>query len=187
MTNALHWLAQNVAAFDVVVGDYFHRHNLEEFDGFEPAVALAAAIENGARHVNRVRRILINLNLFAVRVKLATEVCRQSSFASSLHEMRSAYQTNSRFAELIEQGTDIFLTRVAREKVGSETARSHSRAYQLEELAMFAVLATQGYQTIAYVGAHLPVMKALVGGELRGFPSALTNTILVGLYKGKEK
>jgi hypothetical protein len=69
----------------------------------------------------------------------------------------------------------------------AEAARRHSRLYQLEELAVFTLLANEGYSTNVYAGAHLPVMKAFVSGGVDGIAPALRSAKLVELRPRREK
>jgi tRNA-dependent cyclodipeptide synthase len=181
------WMQRSVSQFDVVIGDYFHRHNIEDLEGRQPSEALEIATEQGKAHARRVQLVLDQLKLTAVKVRCASAISKRPDFGPALHEMESAWHSNTNFAQLIDQGTEAFLRRFAPERIAIEPARLHSRLYQLEELAVFTLLANEGYSTNVYAGAHLPVMKAIVSGGVDGIALVLKSAQLVELRPGPEK
>jgi tRNA-dependent cyclodipeptide synthase len=175
------WMQRGVGPFDVLVGDYFHRHNIEDLEGLQPSEALQVATQQGDAHARQIQFVLDQVDLTAVKIRRTSTISRQPGFFPALREMETAYHSNTTFARLIDQGTDAFLRRFAPERTAVEAARLHSRLYQLEELAVFALLANEGFSTNVYAGAHLPVMKALVSGGVDGIAPALRSAQLVEL------
>jgi tRNA-dependent cyclodipeptide synthase len=175
------WMQKGVGVFDVIVGDYFHRHNIEDLEGLPPAQALHVAAQQGFVQAQKIQKILERIDMTSVNVKCASSISKQPGFLPALNDIEVAYQSNSDLAGLIDQGTDAFLKRFAPQRIALESARLHSRLYQLEELAVFTLLAQEGLSTNVYVGAHLPVMKAIVSGKIDGIAPALRNMQLVEL------
>lgn len=181
LREVLIWLQRSVASFDVVIGDYYHRHNIEDLEGYRPAEALALSTTRGKQHAQHVRSELHHLGLSDVKIVHTVDLSAEPSFSPALREMEALWWSHPDFARFIDEGTDAFLQRLAPDRIGLETARAHSRQYQLEELATFLILAARGYTTNVYAGAHLPVMKALVNGELRDLAPDLIHLHLVEL------
>lgn len=178
----LRWLQQNVGLFDIVVGDYFHRHNIEDLEGLEPSIALRVAEERGSALAQRIQSVLDEARLAEVNIRCASSIVEKPEYLAALRWIEAAYYSDLQFARLIDMGTDTFLRRLAPNRAAVEAARSHSRLYQLEELAVFTLLADEGYSTNAYAGAHLPVMKAIVSGELKDITPALRKLELIELW-----
>jgi len=181
LRQALQWMHRNVGQFDILVGDYFHRHNLEDLERRRPDEALALATADGRVHGHRLRSALNQLGLLDIGIRHASDFTHQTTFASALHSMKLDFGSNQPFARLVEQGADAFLGRLAPGRISIEIARRHSREYQLEELALFTVLANEGYNTNVYAGAHLPIMKALVMGDVNSVAKEFTTMQLVEL------
>jgi tRNA-dependent cyclodipeptide synthase len=181
----IEWTRDHVSAFDIVIGDYFHRHNLEDQQGMNESDALKHATIEGADHVNRIRSVLDSLGLFDVKIRPATTLYTHPSFHEHLEVLEKLWASSAAFQRMIEEGTDAFLERKSPTRLNIEIARRHSRLYQLEELAIFEMLSIEGYTTNVYPGAHLPVMKEIVlGGLQEGLP-LLANMILVELRLGR--
>lgn len=102
-------------------------------------------------------------------------------FAGYLAAKRELYDADPHFRRQIGVASDGFFQRFAPDKAHDATSRAHSRDYQLEELAVFELLADEGYSVNVYPGAHLPVMKDLVDGPLVGVMPKLRDLILVEL------
>jgi hypothetical protein len=51
LRQTLEWTRDNVASFDVLIGDYFHRHNLEDLDGLSESDALKRAGQRKERRI----------------------------------------------------------------------------------------------------------------------------------------
>jgi tRNA-dependent cyclodipeptide synthase len=180
------WARDHLRAFDVVIGDYFHRHNLEDLGGLAGPRALEEALEQGKELARAVRDSLDELELGAVRTHLASDLCLNRKFGPELAAMDELYLRAQDFRRLIDLGSDEFLNRLAPKRARDPEARRHSRAYQLEELAIFELLAGQGYSANVYPGGHLPVMKACVAGQLPGLHPALSALTLVELRFGRS-
>jgi tRNA-dependent cyclodipeptide synthase len=178
------WTRTYLGAFDVIIGDYFHRHNLEDQQGLAGEEALKQATADGVTHTNRIRKILDSFGLFDTRIRLATSLYTQPQYHGRLEALEKLYLSNVSFKNFIEKGTDMFLERKSPTRLNVESARNHSKAYQLEELAIFELLSMEGYTTNIYPGAHLPVMKEIVSGDLQQVLPLLAKMILVELKFG---
>jgi tRNA-dependent cyclodipeptide synthase len=183
----LEWNRETFVSFDVIIGDYFHRHNLEAVDGLGQSAALAQAVADGQDVARRVRAVLDSLALPDVSIKVASDFYATSSFAEHLEKFDELCAVNEQLNELIDLGTDTFLRRIAPTRIRDDSARYHCRQYQLEELALFAILSDDGYRANVYPGAHMPVMKELVAGALRGTVAAFNGLTLVELRDRSAK
>jgi tRNA-dependent cyclodipeptide synthase len=181
MRQVFAWIRDNVGCFDVVIGDYFQRHNLEALDGLIQPEALSRAIEDGRNVARRAQEVLDSLALPEVAILCASDVCVGAKFSERLAAQHELYDSNELFRQSIIVATDDFLRRLAPSQSNAERARRHSCSYQLEEIALFELLSDQGYSVNVYPGNHLPVMKELVDGGLEGILPKLKDLTLVEL------
>lgn len=179
------WTRDHVSTFDIVIGDYFHRHNIENQQGVTEQHALDIAVEEGKLRIRRIRKLLDSLDLSHVKILSAAELCRESSFRERVDAFEKLWETDLSFQRLIEKGVDAFLERKLTTRLHIESTRLHSRFYQIEELALFELLVIEGYSVNIYPGAHLPVMKEIASGSLRKALPSLAEMTLVELRLGK--
>jgi tRNA-dependent cyclodipeptide synthase len=180
----IEWTRTHLATFDVVIGDYFHRHNLKDQQDMTEEEALECAMADGVTHANRLRKTLDSFGLFDARIRPVTSLYTHPQYRERLEVFEKLYLSNLSFKYLIERGTDTFLERKSPTRLNIEIARDHCKLYQLEELAIFELLSMEGYAANVYPGAHLPVMKEIVLGDLQQSSPLLAKTILVELKFG---
>ena len=181
------WTSRKINSFDIVIGDYSHRHNLQDLEGLDVSAAKSLAIAQGREVSLRICGILHNLGLTQVTTHLASEICADPTFNTHLFAKESLYDSCPSFAHQIDEAAQTFLKRLAPNRMSDNIALEHSRAYQFEELAMFELLVLEGYTVILYPGRQLPVMKAIVTGELRGILPILENMVLIEIQTGSIK
>lgn len=175
-----------VGSFDVLVGDYFHRHNLQDLRGLSAREASARASAEGEAIASRAREVLLDLGLGTVKVRTAGELVRAPEFRVGLRTFGALCSSDELLSELIEQGTDAFLGRVAPKRLHLAQARGHCRQYQVEELALFSVLARDGYRVCVYPGAHMLAFRELVAGAHRGSLPEFDSFTLIELRYGSR-
>lgn len=175
------WARSHFESFDVLLGDYFHRHNLADLLSVPTEQALEVARVNGNETANLAQDILKALELPHILILRAEHFSQHPDFVLKTAEFGNLYLTHEPFRRLIDTATDTFLLRFAPSRLKSFEARLHSRNYQLEELAVFELLARDGYSVNIYPGNHLPAMRALVTGQLVGVTSTLREMVLVEL------
>jgi len=175
------WIATNVGSADLFIGDHLHRHNYQAFDGMTEF----AAIEQGLRDRNELAARLQGFLAAGVwppaAIMSASTLYPDPTFTDRLSRFRKQYASNGDFTRLIDDAVDAFLARKQPDRVVNDDARGHCVAYQLEELVLFELLAEQGYSTLIYAGAQLPIMKSIVSGHVHGASDALRNLVLIEL------
>ena len=181
------WTSKKVASFDVVIGDYYHRHNLQDLEGLAESTANSLALAEGREIYSRVRGILDELGLRQTTARLVSEICTKPMFKQRLVAIEALYRSHSSFSHLIEDAAKTFLQRFAPTRINDRVALEHSYAYQFEELATFEILVSEGYTVNLYPGGHLPVMKAVVKGNLTGVLPMLEDMILIEIRTGVDK
>lgn len=175
------WTRRNIGEFDLLVGDYLNRHNYQAFSGVEEAAAIDQTMNDGATATKRLQNLIARCSFENVSIISAAQLCAEPSFSVRLANFERHYCSHRRFRAFIDDAVDSFLARKYPTVLPDEKVRGHCIAYQLEELAIFEILAEQGYNTFIYPGAQLPVMKDIVSGSLDGVSRALGALTLIEL------
>lgn len=175
------WSKQNLQSFDVIVGDYFHRHNLQSFQGIAPNEANELASFEGNRVKAQVSDLLNTLNFQSINVKLASKIYDTNGADERFAELASLYSKSPEFRSKIDLASMKFIQRFAPNEIENQDFLIHSRDYQLEELVLFEILKKDNYAVNVYPGAHLPIMKSIVKGFSIGSATNLDGYILVEL------
>ena len=179
------WTRDNVASFDLLIGDYFHRHNLESMEGLRERQALNRAILDGQVLARVAKDVLDSISLSAVTIRFVSDLSASTQFADRLRVQEKLYESSESFRHWIDIASKEFIKRFPPAPSEAEDAYRHSRSYQLEELAVFELLSRENFSVNVYLGAHLPITKELVAGTLRGTLPLLDELTLVELRRGK--
>jgi tRNA-dependent cyclodipeptide synthase len=181
------WTEHNVGQFDILIGDYLHRHNYKAFTGASEELAAERAMEDGLEALKRLSPLISPGQRFfgTTAISTATLIARTSVIARRCL-FEDFYEKRSDFRALIDVGVDAFLSRKHPLSLRDMSVRRQCVCYQLEELAMFEELAEEGYGVLVYPGAQLPVMKGLVAGKLPRISPLIQTLQLVELRLLRE-
>lgn len=174
------WTIDNIGNFDLLIGDHLERFNYQALYNATEVEANEMAEREGAIARERLmpligpNRPFQNSGLIS-----ATDLCLRLSFEGRLRRLQRHYSNNSDFRSLIEEGVDAYLKRIHPVAMTIEKVKRNSVAYQLEELAMFEQMSEDGYKTFLYPGPHLPIMKHLVLGDIKGVSEGIESMSLI--------
>jgi tRNA-dependent cyclodipeptide synthase len=175
------WAESEFGNYTLLVGDYLHRHNVEMLLGTAPNEAVERAMSQGAAVAAEVLRA-VPARLSAVpEILSARDQYDDPSFKARLAKFRRCHETDERFVLLVQRGVHAFLSRKNKGLLDSDAAWGHCISYQLEELAIFELLADMGYSTLIYPGQHLPLLIGFVSGQFPAVSPALETMTLVEL------
>jgi tRNA-dependent cyclodipeptide synthase len=183
LVEVLTWMHHRFERFEILVGDHLHRHNLMTEDGIDEEQASSQAKAEAADVLARIQRARLEVGYPEMLCRSSWSFYTDPAFGQRVNRFEALHRGNAQFRELVDQTTDAFLLRKQAALLDSTYARKRSVAYQLEELAMFEVLAEEGLKINVYPGRQLPTMLALVEGRLHGVSSALEQVTLVELQK----
>jgi tRNA-dependent cyclodipeptide synthase len=141
--------------------------------------AIKQAMRNGATIVERLQRLIPTWGIDGVAILSARSLYEDASFENRLSRFEREYTANNNLRMLIDSAVDEFLLRKHPDTTPDNNILSHCVAYQLEELVLFELLAETNYRTIVYPGAHLPVMRGIVSGQVKRVSDALETMTLV--------
>jgi len=160
------WTLRQLGPFSLLLGDHLNRHNYSAFENLPEDVAESRAIAEGDTAADILQRIVENSAVGTVPIYRASELVSTPGYAKQRDMLVQRLGVDDQFRNLIQRGVDVFMTRNARLRASRASVEPHCVAYQIEELAIFEILAEKGYRTLVYPGAQLPVMKAFACGQL---------------------
>jgi len=175
------WVATNVGGADLFIGDHLHRHNYQAFDGMAETAAIGQALRDRDELAARLSSFLAAGGWPPAAIMSASPLYQNPTFPDRLSRFRKQYGSDPAFKRLIDDAVDAFLARKHPDQVVNQETRDHCVAYQLEELVLFELLVEQGYSTLIYAGAQLPIMKSIVSGHVDGASDALRTLALIEL------
>jgi tRNA-dependent cyclodipeptide synthase len=172
------WTHQHCGAFDLLLGDYMNRHNYQMFCAESEAEAEEHAIRDGRHAAKAIGSVLFGGCFNGAKIIQAHTFYNDQTFAARLRRLERVYAENATFKERIHQAIGAFLARHGDFRMDPVSTR-HCVAYQLEEIAIFELLAESGYDYLVYAGAQLPIMKSIVRGDIDATSHALKDLRLV--------
>jgi tRNA-dependent cyclodipeptide synthase len=172
------WTREHRGAFDLLVGDYMNRHNYQAFNAASKPDAERKAVSDGSKATVMLRKLLDECGSEPVSVISATSLYMDATFGERLAYFNEVYATNKAFSDPIHEAIGAFLARKP-DVIVTKDIRRHCVAYQLEELVLFELLARDGYRSLVYAGAQLPIMKSIVCGNIDGISDLLKALNLV--------
>jgi tRNA-dependent cyclodipeptide synthase len=188
MREVFAWTREKLGAFSLLLGDHVNRHNYAAFDSLTEADAESRAIAEGDTAAAMLRQSIEHLPCGTAPILRASELVLAPHYVERHSRLVQQLRTNLHFRDFIKQGVDVFMTRNTVTEQLRAHVEPHCVAYQVEELAIFEILADMGYRTLVYPGPQLPVMKALASGELTKVSRALESMTLIELrVHGKSK
>ncbi len=174
LEEVIQFLSDHSSSFTVLVGDYLHRYNEMIFHGLNEEDAIKVVLDKGLKLKSDFVNTMDTLALPVAYNFVHTEhLLTLPEFSDKFDRFISIYQTNTAFSTLIDQTVEIFLRRQYKVKLDIEQSKRLCNQYLFEELAMFEILAEQGYMVNIYPGNQLPVIKAICTGALKGVSAPL--------------
>ena len=180
------WASENTIEFYFLIGDYIHRHNEIALENLTPrkamrsadakATQVAAQISLALERVGRGRDVILKASALAI----------EPDFDERFEEFFNSYRSRRQFREIIDQTVQSYLDRRRIYSSPSGKIWDHCVAYQLEELVIFEKMVERGFGSLIYPGPQLPVIKAIVTGNLPGLSERLQTLRLVELRHFEE-
>ena len=174
LSELLNFIKEHTDDFSVLVGDYLHRYNLQIFEGLNEADSINLVSEQSKALVDLFREtVKQNGNALQYHFLFTKDLKDHIFFNEKMKRFQSLHKTSKHFESLTEYTINIFLRRQNNIKVPMEKARELCRSYLFEELVIFEMLAENGYKVNIYPGNQLPIIKAIVSGQLKNISKPL--------------
>ncbi len=181
LNTLLAWAAEHFSEVLLVVGDHLHRHN-ERPDVATDAEAAALALQKGEAFLAHIGQYLPLYAPEQFRVQRWQAFTQSEAFKAQFARIQQFYAEEPDFRASIEQTIEQFAARHAQP---TEALRACSRAYLLEELAVFSNLVGEGWQVVAYPGEQLAILLELSQGKYAHLHTPLREGVYVELHVSK--
>jgi tRNA-dependent cyclodipeptide synthase len=167
----------------VLIADELHRFDLAMLIGFGPSEALAGARGMGDAMEAEIRMMIPVGGSCKFKVKRWHELSADPRVDQSLTALQTLAARSVKFSSALERTAHEYLKRVQAKgaifKLPLKECLELSRAFILEELACYNVLAEDGYCVDIYPGTYLPVLDDIAQGRIPEAPAGLRAKINV--------
>lgn len=170
------------AAFDrctILLGDSLQRLTIEATEARPPADAAREAASRAGALAARLAIARPHAPIMRM-----SEVVRERTFRSRLARFEGVYSATPTFRDMIDADARAFCERQQRHDrllTSFDAALALSVRYLLEEVAIYAVLAENGWLAEAYLGSELEVLAGFMRGEFPGIAPALEQRTHISL------
>jgi tRNA-dependent cyclodipeptide synthase len=182
------WIASRATRCCVLVGDSLGRISLEVREGLAPEVAEREARALGRRYAAETEAIFRHYTTDEVsfEIRYGTDYADHRSFRPYLHEVHTLYRENDAFRALVHAFGGVYQARTARSLTSSDAALSEhwlrlAHDYLLEEIALFACLAEDGWPVLVYPGSIDSIIE-VAEGRHPGVPAPLGALQFIALW-----
>ncbi|WP_437915019.1 tRNA-dependent cyclodipeptide synthase [Sorangium sp. So ce302] len=164
------WIAARANHCCVLVGDSLGRISLEVREGMAPDVAEREARALGRRYVAETEAIFrrYTTDQITFEFRYGTEFADHPRFRPYLGDVRAVYDENAAFRETVHAFASEYLARTARsigqgEAGPSERWKTIAREYLIEEVALLACFAADGWSALVYPGSIDSIVEVAEG------------------------
>jgi tRNA-dependent cyclodipeptide synthase len=182
------WIAARATHCCVLVGDSLGRISLEVREGLAPEVAEPEARALGKRYAAETEAIFQRYTTSEVRFEFryGTEYADHKSFRPYLHDVQALYKQDDAFRALVHSFGGDYQARTARNlgnrEVGlNERWQRLAHEYLLEEIALFACLAEDGWPVLVYPGSIDSIIE-VAEGRYPALPAPLRALQFIALW-----
>ena len=182
------WIAARATRCCVLVGDSLGRISLEVREGMAPQVAEYEARALGRHYVAETEAIFRHYTSehITFEFRYGTEYADHPNFYPYLDNVRATYQQNAAFRETTHAFAGEYLTRTARSLGQGEAGLSErwqqiAREYLLEEIALFACFAADGWPALVYPGSIDSIVE-VAEGRFPALPAPLQAFQFIALW-----
>jgi tRNA-dependent cyclodipeptide synthase len=172
----------------VLVGDSLGRISLEVREGMAPEVAEREARALGKRYAAETEAIFERYTTSEVRFELryGTQYADHKSFRSYLHDVHALHKQDNGFRALVHSFGGYYQARTARSLGNSEVGLNErwqhlAHDYLLEEIALFACLAEDGWPVLVYPGSIDSIIE-VAEGRFPSLPAPLRALQFIALW-----
>jgi hypothetical protein len=174
------WATETFSASSILLGDGLFRITLQITDGLEEGAASVAAKTAGDRTLEE----LIRYSGSSADYIRSSSVMGRPDFFDTLKVIRDIRNRQRAFAASIHADAEVFVERQSRKnrlKIDRKEALTLARRYVEEEVAVYLVLAQQGWLVDVYLGRELPTLRKIIDGELSDISPLLQKRVSISL------
>lgn len=182
------WIASRAKHCCVLVGDSLGRISLQVREGLEPEAAEREARALGRRYVAETEALFQRYSTGQVtfEFKYGTEYAAHPGFEPYLGNVRAHYRDDETFRQLVHGFGDQYLERTLRsvgrgEASADERLHRLAREYLIEEIALLACFAADGWPALVYPGS-IDSISEIAEGRYPALPAPLKDLQFIALW-----
>jgi tRNA-dependent cyclodipeptide synthase len=182
------WIAARANHCCVLVGDSLGRISVEVREGMAPDEAAREARALGRRYVAETEAIFRHYSSDQVtfEFRYGTQYADHPSFQPSLDDVRALYQRDAAFRDLVHAFAAEYLSRTARSLGHGEASLNErwqqiAREYLIEEIALLACFAADGWPVLVYPGSINSIVE-IAEGRYPALPAPLQALRFIALW-----
>ena len=185
----LRWAAENYEQCLIVVGDYLRRFNEQIFSGSTGNIAEEVSFQAGDNYLEQTKEIFSQFNGQKIKLIRWKDCLEKEGYKKARKILDNLYTLDESFRAAVQKDAFSFIKRQNRKKqdlaVTMEEAIDISSQYLLEEVAVFSVLAEEGWNIEVYPGPELGVLVEIAQGNFKDIPAGLKKRINIELQVTK--
>ena len=181
----LQWISRNSETCLIVIGDDLLRFNIMAEKGISEKASLIISRhigESEEHFIATLTRDFFDCRFIITRWRNWTE---SQEFRDYHDALKILNKTDSAFADSVRKSANGFLSRRVKRRttlnVPANLAVELSVAYLLEEISVFCLLASKGWNTEVYPGPELSVLEEIAKGKYQDVPPPLKHRINISL------
>ncbi len=171
----------------ILIGDGLYKITLAVLEGLKGAEAEHKAIEAGKQLIDSFEKIAC---IEGVRLLKTTELIATTAFHNAFGRIESFFTSDNIFREAIIKDAFSYVDRQKLNsalKIDEMEAKALSVLYLKQEVAIYLLLAEQGWLVDFYLGKEIPTLAKIMTGEIPTAPEALKRRVNVGLQRKKSR
>lgn len=180
------WVWEHFPHCAILIGDSLYRISLQITRGLNPVNAAVVSAQETNDMLSELKGHFGKHSL----VIRTSEVMEQVRFAGALQLITTLHEENTLLRNSIIGDAAKFVDRQRKNgRLAIEEGRAVDLAIQYlhEEIAVYLVLAEEGWLVDVYLGDELPTLKRIIKGVIPGAPHALTQRINVALRPAQSQ
>jgi len=181
----LDWISKHSERCLLVVGDDLQRINVMIDRRVNEKEALSIARRLGDTEIDILSRMLLDYDDGKFIIARWKELMERDQFTVYQNQLRKLCKNDADFnGSIIKSAKSFVKRRLQRGEISStdeHVAVRLSTAYLLEEITVFCLLASEGWNVEIYPGPELPVLEEIAKGLHSGVPSPLKERVNIAL------
>ncbi len=187
LVEAYSWASQKHPIKAILVGDGLYQISLCITEGLDAKEAEKRAIKAGEELISDFFREVYIDDLEVIRT---SELLSNPVFFSAFERVESLYSSDFLFRQSVEEDAGFYVKRQKERgtlRISETEGFNLSIFYLKQEIAVYLLLAEQGWLADIYLGQEIPTLAKIMRGEIPAAPQALKQRVNVGLQKKRNK
>ena len=181
---AYSWAKSKYIISQLLIGDSLYKITLQIREGLTQADAENKAFEVAETLINDFRRFAKEKR--PISIKRTSDIMQSSEFKQAYFKVERFYEKDDGFKNAVDTDAQKYIDRqIAKKnlKVKPGEGLDLSILYLKQEIAVYLLLAEQGWLVDLYLGQEIPTLAKIMEGRLPAAPDALKRRVNIGLRR----